>query len=104
MAVHELERSVKVTVRFTGSLRSLAGCPGVTLSLAEGATLGNALDALCKRVSPSFGEKVVEPLRQGAPSAALLLHNRTLRSGAAALDGALSDGDVLAFVTPMEGG
>jgi molybdopterin converting factor small subunit len=95
---------VEVTVRFTGSLRSLAGCASLTLPLQEGSTLDDALAALRERVPPLFGEKVVEPLRQGAPSGALLLLNGSLRSGAAALGRALADGDVLAFVTPMEGG
>jgi molybdopterin converting factor small subunit len=95
---------VEVTVRFTGFLSGLAGCASLNLSLAEGATLGDALAALHERVSPSFDEKVVETLRQGAPSGALLLLNRSLRSGTAALDCVLADGDVLAFVTPMEGG
>jgi molybdopterin converting factor small subunit len=95
---------VKVTVRFTGSLRSLAGCASLVLPLDEGATLDDALVAMRERVSPLFGANVVEPLRQAAPSGALLLLNRSLRSGPAALDCALADGDVLAFVTPMEGG
>jgi molybdopterin converting factor small subunit len=95
--------SPKVTVRFTGELRSLAGQGSLNLSLEEGATLEDAVVAAGELVSPSFTNQVVEPLLEGKPAVPLLLLNRTLHSGAE-LDQPVGEGDVIAFVLPMEGG
>jgi len=95
--------SVEITVRFTGQLRALAGHSSLDLSVAEETTLSDALLALQDVVSPSFSEQVIEPLVRGQPSGALLLWNRALCSGPD-LDRPLAEGDVVAFVTPMEGG
>jgi molybdopterin converting factor small subunit len=95
--------SPQVTVRFTGELRSLAGQGSLLLSLEEGATLKDAMVAAGERVSPAFTSRVVEPLLEGEPMVPLLLLNRTLRSRAD-LDQPVGEGDILAFVLPMEGG
>jgi len=95
--------SPEVTVRFTGELRSLAGQGSLQLSLDGGATLEDAVVAAGELVSPSFSEQVVEPLIGGQPAVPLLLLNRALRS-AAELDQPVGEGDVIAFVLPMEGG
>jgi molybdopterin converting factor small subunit len=93
-----------VTVRFTGQLRSQAGCGSLELSLEEGATLGDALFALHHQVPAAFAEQVLLPMSRGEPSAALLLLNRTLVASTGALDRSLVGGDVVAFVTPADGG
>ena len=95
--------SLHVTLRFTGELRRLAGHGSLDLSLKEGATLEDAVVAAGKLVSPSFANQVVEPLLEGKPAAPLLLLNRTLHSGAD-LGQPVGEGDVIAFVLPMEGG
>ncbi len=95
--------SPKVTVRFTGELRSLAGQGSLNLSLEQGATLEDAVVAAGELVSPSFTLQVVEPLLEGKPAAPLLLLNRTLCSGAD-LEKPVGEGDIIAFVLPMEGG
>ena len=92
-----------VTVRFTGELRSLAGQGSLQLSMEEGATLRDAVVAAGELVSPEFADQVVEPLLEGQPAVPLLLLNRTLRSGAE-LDQPVGEGDIVAFVLPMEGG
>jgi molybdopterin converting factor small subunit len=93
-----------LTIRFTGLLRSQAGCDSLELSLDEGATLGDALFALRHEVSAGFVRQVLLPLCQGEPSSALLLLNRKLVATAEALDRPLVGGDVVAFVTPADGG
>jgi molybdopterin converting factor small subunit len=95
---------MEIRVRFTGPLRTLAGRSNLALSLGEGATLGDAILALRDGVSSAFAEQVLAPLASGEPSAALLLLNRAIVSEIGALDRPLVDGDVVAFVTPMEGG
>jgi molybdopterin converting factor small subunit len=92
-----------VTVRFTGELRSLAGLASLQLSLEEGVTLKDAVAAAGPLVSPAFADQVVEPLLEGKHTVPLLLLNRTLRSGAD-LDQPVGEGDIVAFVLPMEGG
>ena len=92
-----------VTVRFTGELRSLAGQGSLQLSLEEGATLKDVILAVGELVSPAFADQVVEPLLEGKPTVPLLLLNRTLRSGAE-LAQPVGEGDIVAFVLPMEGG
>jgi molybdopterin converting factor small subunit len=93
-----------VTVRFTGLLRSQAGCGSLELSLEEGATLGDALIALRSEVPTAFAEQVLLPVSRGEPSAAFLLLNRALVPTAGALERSLVGGDVVAFVTPADGG
>lgn len=95
---------MEVTVRFTGALRSLAGQSSLSMPLPTGATVRDALIVLGDALPPAFTEQVLEPLTEGDPPLALLLINRTHLSGRDSLDCALADGDVVAFVTPMEGG
>jgi molybdopterin converting factor small subunit len=93
-----------VTVRFTGLLRSQAGCGSLQLSLEEAATLGDALFALRDEVPSAFARQVLLAMSRGEPSAALLLLNRTVVATAGAQDRSLVGGDVVAFVTPADGG
>ena len=95
--------SLEVTVRFTGELRSLAGQGSLQISLGEGATLRDAIVAAGELASPAFAEQAVRPFLEGEPGVPLLLLNRRLCSGAE-LDRAVDEGDVVAFVLPMEGG
>ena len=95
---------MKIAVRFTGPLRSLAGCSSLELSLEDGATLRDALLALRDQVPHSFAEQVVVPLGEGDPPLALLLLNGAHLSGPAELDRPLVEGGRVAFVTPMAGG
>jgi sulfur-carrier protein len=83
---------MKVQLRFFASLRETLGASG-ELALPEGATVGQARDAL---------------IAMGAPHAAALARGRALR---AALNqtlcdesAALKDGDELAFFPPVTGG
>jgi molybdopterin converting factor small subunit len=93
-----------ITVRFTGLLCSQAGTACLELSLQKGATLGDALHSLRDKVPSAFAAQVLLPLTRGEPSAALLLLNRSLVATAGALDRSLAGGDVVAFVTPADGG
>ena len=95
--------SLAITVRFTGQLRTLAGQENLDLSMEEGATLENVLNAVRDVVCPPFTAQVLEPLSMGKPSLGLLMLNRVLYSGAE-LDRLVFEGDVVAFVMPMEGG
>lgn len=95
--------SLQVTVRFTGQLRTLAGQSSLELSVEEGATLDDVLYALRDLGCTQFAEQVLEPLSKGEPALGLLMLNRVLCSGAE-LDRLVFEGDVVAFVMPMEGG
>ena len=95
--------SLAITIRFTGQLRTLAGQDSLELSIEEGATLDDVLNALRDVVGPGFTEQVLEPLSRGKPALGLLMLNRVLYSGAE-LDRPMFEGDVVAFVMPMEGG
>ncbi|NIV33720.1 MAG: hypothetical protein GWN58_31020 [Anaerolineae bacterium] len=92
-----------MTVRFTGELRSLAGQGSMLLSLEEGATLRDAIVAAGELASPAFAEQAIRPFLEGKPGVPLLLLNRRLCSGSE-LDRMVGEGDVVAFVLPMEGG
>jgi molybdopterin converting factor small subunit len=95
---------MEIVVRFTGALRSLAGRSSLGMSLGAGATVRDALLALGDLLPSAFAEQVIRSLTEGDPPLALLLVNRTHLSGPEGLDSVLADGDVIAFVTPMEGG
>jgi molybdopterin converting factor small subunit len=95
---------MEIGVRFTGALRSLSGLNDLSLSLDAGATVMDALLALGDALPPAFTDQVLGPLTEGEPPLFLLLVERKHLTGPDALDSALKDGDVLAFVTPMEGG
>ena len=93
----------QITIRFTGQLRTLAGCSSLDLDVAEGVTLAEALFVLRERMPAAFGERVLEPLLAGRATGVLVLRNRALCSERD-LERPLGQGDVIAFVTPMEGG
>jgi molybdopterin converting factor small subunit len=95
--------SPEVTVRFTGELRGLAGHGSLQLSLEEGATLRDALVEIGKVTSPLFENRVVKLLLEGNQGSPLLLVNRTLCSEPE-MDLRMDNGDIIAFVLPMEGG
>jgi molybdopterin converting factor small subunit len=95
--------SLQVTVRFTGQLRTMAGQSSMELSMGEGARLQEVLHTLRDLVHPAFTEQVLDPLSEGKPALGLLMLNRVLYSGAE-LDRPVFDGDIVAFVMPMEGG
>jgi molybdopterin converting factor small subunit len=95
---------MEILVRFTGTLGSLAGQTSLDISLGTGATVRDALLALAEVVPPAFTEQVLRPFRGPDPPLTLLLLNRAHLSGPEGLDCVLTEGDILAFVTPMEGG
>jgi len=95
---------MQVTIRFTGPLRSLAGCHTLSLALDDGSTLRDLFSALRDAVPLSFVEQVLAPLEVSDPPPALLLLNRVHLRGSAELDRPLAEGDVVAFVPPMAGG
>jgi len=93
-----------VTVRFSGPLRTLAGCHTLSLSLDDEATLRDLFSALRDAVSPAFLEQVLVPLEVGDPPLALLMLNCVHLRASAELDRPLAAGDTIAFVPPMAGG
>jgi hypothetical protein len=74
------------------------------VSLHAGATVRDALLALGDALPPAFTDQVTGPLTEDETPLHLLLVNRKHLSGPDALDSSVEDGDVIAFVTPMEGG
>jgi len=95
---------MNVTVRFSGPLQTLAGCPMLTLSLDSGATLRDLLSMLRDVLPVPFVEQVVEPLEAGNGPLTLVLINRVHLRGPGGLERPLAEGDVVAFVPPMAGG
>ncbi len=97
---------MQVTVRFFGIFKSLAGQPELKLDLEEGITLRQALRVIGKRLAPEFADQVLAPLEKGpvASLQALILLNQVHLNDAAEFDRPLRDGDVVAWVPPMEGG
>ena len=95
---------MRVTVRFAGPFRTLAGCDEQSVSLAAGANLCDLLRVLGTILPPEFAREVAAPLQTGQASTALLLVNTINVPGPAGLVVPLSDGDIVAFVPPMSGG
>jgi molybdopterin converting factor small subunit len=95
---------MNVTIRFSGPLRTLAGCYTLSLSLDKGATLRDLFSALRDAVSPSFVEQVLVPVEGGDFPLALILLNRVHLRDPAELDRPLAEGDLVVFVPPMAGG
>jgi len=97
-----LNQPMRIIVRFTGPLRTLAGCPELALSLPDGATLLDLLAALRSILPAPFVDQVVTPLETGAGP--LLLVNRAPVDRPVGLARPLADGDVVAVAPPMAGG
>lgn len=95
---------MKVTVRFTGPMRTLAGRAQQLVSLPAGSALRDLLNALAQDLPAEFAREVVVPLQRGRTPPTLLLVNTVNVSSSAGLDQPLADGDVVAFVPPMSGG
>jgi len=97
---------MQVTVRLFGVFQSLAGQKELRLDLNEGTTLRQALGVMGQRLAPEFSSQVLAPLEKGSATRlqALILLNQTHLQDAAEFDRPLGDGDVVAWVPPMEGG
>jgi len=95
---------MQVVVRFSGPLRVLAGCPELTVSLADGAVLRDLLRALRPVLPVPFAEQVIAPLEADAGPLALVLVNRVHLGGEDGLERPLAEGDVVVFAPPMAGG
>ncbi len=95
-----------VTVKFFGVFKSLAGQRELRLELEEGTTLRQALGVIGGRLAPEFSDQVLAPLEKGPVTSlqALILLNQIHLHDAAEFDRLLADGDVVAWVPPMEGG
>jgi len=95
---------MKVTVRFSGMHRTLAGVQSLVLDLEDGSTLHGLFGRLEGLLPQAFGDQVLKPLLTGQAPKALVLVNREHLQGQAVFERLLADGDVVAFVPPMEGG
>jgi molybdopterin converting factor small subunit len=95
---------MEVTVRFTGILRRLAQNDAVQLDLKVGASLRQALVCLQETLPTGFSAEVLAPVLGGTEIPAILLLNRSSVHKAEQLEVELSEGDIIAFATPMEGG
>lgn len=96
---------VEITVRFTGIFRILAGCEEKRFALEDGATVYELIAALRNHLPENFITQVVDPLEQSnRPYIPLLLLNRNHLKNRDELFVKLSDGDIVVFVPPMEGG
>jgi molybdopterin converting factor small subunit len=95
---------MKVIVRFSGELRTLAGSHSMQLYLNEGQSLRDLLLALSDITSSQFNNKVTRPLLNGAGPYTLVMVNTNSIQAESELDTPLADGDIIAFVPPMEGG
>ncbi len=97
---------MQVTVKFFGVFKSLAGQKELRLDLEAGTTLRQALGVIGKRLAPEFADQVLAPLEKGPAASlqALILLNQVHLNDAREFDRPLEDGDVVAWVPPMEGG
>ncbi len=97
---------MQVTLRFFGIFKSLAGQRELRLEVEEGTTLRQALGAAGKQLAPEFADQVLAPLDEGPVKGlqALILLNQIHLDDAAEFDRPLKEGDVVAWVPPMEGG
>ena len=85
-------------------MRGLAGRDQQALSQEAGATVRSALHGLASLLPRAFVDKVLAPLQVGTAPLTLVLLNRQHLRPPAELDHLLTDGDVITFVPPMEGG
>ena len=81
---------MRVTVKLFAAYREMAGAAALPLELPEGATVGDALDAL-ETLHPAVAATGYQPLAA-----------RNLRH--ASRDQVLSEGDEVAFFPPVSGG
>ncbi len=95
---------MQVLVRFTGQMRVLAGCAELTVMPAEGTSLAELLGQLRDRLPPACVRQLLDVIASGGGGPALLLLNRRHVRTTEDLDRILADGDVVAFVPPMDGG
>jgi molybdopterin converting factor small subunit len=95
---------MRVTVRFTGPMRGLAGRKELALALDDGSTLRDLFRALRQSMPGAIDEEVLTPMERGAAPLSLILVNRHQPNGSVGVDTVLEHNDVVAFVPPMAGG
>lgn len=91
---------MKITVRFAGIYRSLAGVTSVQVDLDEGATVEDALRKLDTMLDRRFHEIFFAEATTNSTPAFLLLVDAQISDRHLVLD----EGKVLAIVPPMAGG
>lgn len=84
-------------------MRTLAGHAELTVTLADGTSLRELLGLLRDQLPPACVHQLLDVIVGGGSPALLLLNRRHVRT-AEDFDRSLADGDVVAFVPPMEGG
>jgi len=91
---------MKITVRFAGIYRSLAGVTSVQVDLDEGATVEDALRRLDTLLDRRFHEIFYAEATTDSTPAFLMLVDAQISDRHLVLD----EGNVLAIVPPMAGG
>ncbi|MFQ5610570.1 MAG: MoaD/ThiS family protein [Anaerolineae bacterium] len=91
---------MKITVRFAGYYRTLAGRPSLDLELAEGATVEDALARLNELLEGRFHDVFFRVgVRSRYPTFLILIDTQIVDR-----ETMLREGNVMAIVPPMAGG
>jgi molybdopterin converting factor small subunit len=95
---------MKVNVRYAGMMRIIAGRQDSVVELPSASTLRDLLLLLAKDLPEEFKTKVIDPLQFDSVFPMIMMVNRDNIRERAQFERPLTDGDLVIFVPPMEGG
>lgn len=94
---------MKVNVKFIGLLRLALGRWNAEISLPEGATVGETIDALAKKYGEEFKNLVYDGRGEIRKSLIFMINEKNINT-ISGFKTALEDGDTLAILPPVGGG
>lgn len=89
-------------VRFSGSLRQIAGCTEAPIDLPSSCRLTDALEILAHAFPGILGTSVDYQWRHGSSHVVIAVNNRIIDD--ANVDVLLSEGDEISLMPPLGGG
>ena len=95
--------AMNITLKTFATIRDVVGGPERTVALTPGARLGDLLDTLTQIYGAPFDRQVRDQLT-GHLVPFLILVNGTAFRSTQDLDHPLSEGDVVTFMIPFDGG
>jgi len=94
---------VKITLNSFANIRDVLGRQSMPIDLAQGARLADLFEYLVREYGETFDRQIRDQLSRTVVPFLILINEKTYRS-TSDMDAPLSDGDVVTFMIPFDGG
>lgn len=94
---------MKITLNSFANIRDVIGQKSVQIDLVQGALLADLFEHLRRAYGEKFDRQIRDQISRELVPFLILINDKTYRS-ISDMDTALSDGDVVTFMVPFDGG